>query len=318
MNKKTHIIPFFLILLTVFVVAYKNSNVKGFRRFLISLKLAVILTFSLVSPADAKDNGFLTGADGFTPPLSRPAPNNYGYFGSKTTSSSSGAPKKGPNGSPSANSNVDAKPKFAHQINLQSRIPTPKKRKKQSVQINMDRKYAEFQESMHPNTECSRERFEELCRNLETGKIDKKSIEEAKTALRAEAEGIVENVARPSKNREKRMRSDFVVSGPPPYTHLETKKPIDFKTLEDKGIDITGFPSLDVVAANMGRDIPTQKEGFCGMLGGPVNPENVLHLVDFENIPADKIQSMQDYILINAENRCGTSDGIKFLNVKDL
>ena len=103
----------------------------------------------------------------------------------------------------SANSNVGAKPKFPHQINPQSRIPTPKnkkKRKKQSVQINMDKEYAEFQESMHPNTECSRERFEELCRNSETGKTDKKSIEEAKTALRAEAEGIVDNVARPSKN----------------------------------------------------------------------------------------------------------------------
>lgn len=181
----------------------------------------------------------------------------------------------------------------------------------------MDKEYAEFQQSMHPNTECSRERFEELCRNSETGKIDKKSIEEAKTALRAEAEGIVDNVARPSKNRDKRMRSDFLVSGPPPYTHLEVKKPIDFKTLEAKGIDITGFPSLDVVAANMGRDIPKQKSGFCGMLGGPGNPENVLHIVDFENIPAAQIQSMQDYILINAENVGGSSDGIKFLNVKD-
>ena len=136
--------------------------------------------------------------------------------------------------------------------------------------------------------------------------------------MRAEAEGIVENGARPSKNRDKRMRSDFVVSGPPPYTHIEVKKPIDFKTLEAKGIDITGFPSLDVVAAKMGRYIPRQKSGFCAMLGGPVNPENVLHIVDFENIPVDKIQSMQDYILINAENRCGTSDGIKFLNEKDF
>lgn len=93
MNKKTHLISGFLILITVFLVAYKNSNVKGFRRFLVALKLAVILTFNLLSPADAKDNGFLPVADGFTPPLSRPVPNNHGYFGSKTTSSS-GAPKK--------------------------------------------------------------------------------------------------------------------------------------------------------------------------------------------------------------------------------
>jgi len=70
MNRKTHIISFFIILIGVFVVAYKNSNVKGFRRFLISFKLAVILKFSLLSPADAKDNVFLTGAEGFTPSIS--------------------------------------------------------------------------------------------------------------------------------------------------------------------------------------------------------------------------------------------------------
>lgn len=54
------------------------------------------------------------------------------------------------------------------------------------------------------------------------------------------------------------------------------------------------------------------------MLGGPASPENVLHIVDFINIPANKIQDMQDYVMMNAENRCGNSDGIKFLNGKDL
>jgi hypothetical protein len=39
----------------------------------------------------------------------------------------------------------------------------------------------------------------------------------------------------------------------------------------------------------------------------------MLHIVDFENIPV-----MQDSILMNAENRCGTSDGITFFNGKDL
>lgn len=67
---------------------------------MILLKLGVIITFSLVSPADAKDNGFLLGADAWSnrPPISRPLRRNYGLFDSKTTSSS-GAPKKDPNGS---------------------------------------------------------------------------------------------------------------------------------------------------------------------------------------------------------------------------
>lgn len=75
-----------------------DSDIKGLKRFVLSVKLALIITFGLSSPTHAKDSGFLPGADGFTPPLSRPAPNTQGYFGSKTTSSSGGAPKKDPNG----------------------------------------------------------------------------------------------------------------------------------------------------------------------------------------------------------------------------
>jgi hypothetical protein len=62
MTKKSYTITFFLILIAIFVVVYKNSDVKGFRRFLISFQLAVILTFGLLAPADAKDTGFLPGA----------------------------------------------------------------------------------------------------------------------------------------------------------------------------------------------------------------------------------------------------------------
>jgi len=71
MNKKIYTI---IILLTIFVVLYKNSDVKGFRRF------------TMLSPVNAKDNGFLLGAEAFTPPISRSAPKNSGYFGRKTTS----------------------------------------------------------------------------------------------------------------------------------------------------------------------------------------------------------------------------------------
>lgn len=119
-NKKIYTI---IIFMTIFVVLYKNLNVKGFRRFLIAFKLAVIITLTVTPFANAKHNGFLPRAEGFTFPISRAVPNNSGYFVSKT-SSSSGSPKKSPNSYPSANSNVDAKPKLPHQINLQSQIPT--------------------------------------------------------------------------------------------------------------------------------------------------------------------------------------------------
>lgn len=91
---------FLVMFLGVFWFIYRSidSDIKGLKRFVLSVKLALIIIFSLSSPVDAKDSGFLPGADGFAPPPSRPAPSNSGYFGSKTTSSSSGAPKKDPNG----------------------------------------------------------------------------------------------------------------------------------------------------------------------------------------------------------------------------
>jgi hypothetical protein len=76
---------------------YKSSNLKGLRRFVVSFKIALIPIFGSLLPAGAKDSGFLPGTEAFTPPPSKPAPNNQGHFGSKTTSSSSGAPKKDPN-----------------------------------------------------------------------------------------------------------------------------------------------------------------------------------------------------------------------------
>ena len=215
-KKNISIVLFFTIFVGIFWFIYRSKDFdhKGFKRFIISIKIALVMALSLLSPAHAKDGGFLPGTEGFTPPISRPAPNNHRYFSSKTGTGNSGAPKKGPSSSSSSNSKFTPKPKIAHQIKTESYISTPKKKKKKSVKINMDAEYTKFQESMHPNTKCSRERFEDLCKNPETGRINEKSIEEAKTALQAEAEEIVYNVARPSKNSDKNMRSDFVVSGP--------------------------------------------------------------------------------------------------------
>jgi hypothetical protein len=81
-----------------FLSAYKYSDLKGFKRLVVAFKIAIFLMVISLSPANAKDSGFLAGAEGFTPPpppLSRLAPNNPGYFGSKTASSS-GEPKKSP------------------------------------------------------------------------------------------------------------------------------------------------------------------------------------------------------------------------------
>jgi hypothetical protein len=113
-----------------FVFRSIDSDKKGLKRFVLSVRIALSITFCLLSPAYAKDSVFLPGVDGFTPPLSRPAPNNKGYFGSKTTNSS-GAPKKDPNGNgtshnPAMKKDSQSTPTSHHDLSA-----TSKKRNKQ-------------------------------------------------------------------------------------------------------------------------------------------------------------------------------------------
>ena len=131
-NKKT--LGLFLVMFLGafwFISRSVDSDIKGLKRFVLLVKLALIITFGLSSPTDAKDSGFLPGADGFTPPPSRSAPNNQGYFGSKTTSSSSGVPKKDPNGNgtsqnPAMKKDSQATPTSHHDLSA-----TSKKKNKQ-------------------------------------------------------------------------------------------------------------------------------------------------------------------------------------------
>lgn len=118
---------------------------------------------------------------------------------------------------------------------------------------------------------------------------------------------MIQNVARP-KNRA--IDLDFKIDGPALYTHVDLKSPINFKMLETEGIDMSHFPSLDIVAYNIGLDIPKQKQDFCGLPEGPFSPENVLHIVNFEKIPYAQKAKLKENLIEGA----GGSDGIQFLN----
>lgn len=136
-NKKT--LGLFLVMFLGafwFISRSIDSDIKGLKRFVLSVKLALIITFGLSSPTDAKDSGFLPGADGFTPPLSRPAPNNQGYFGSKTTSSS-GAPKKDPNGNGTSHHDLSATSK---KKNKQCSLKDEQKRKSRQAEKELKNK----------------------------------------------------------------------------------------------------------------------------------------------------------------------------------
>jgi len=107
-----------------FWLAYKYSDLKGLKRFVLSVQIAGLLTLaSFGSTATAKDTGFLPGAEGFPPPLARPAPSSHGHFGSKTASSNSGSPKKGPgSGSTSSSCRNPGQKKQCDLIEIESKI----------------------------------------------------------------------------------------------------------------------------------------------------------------------------------------------------
>ena len=88
--------------------AYKSSDRKGLKRFLVSVKIAGLLTFaSFGSTATAKDTGFLPGSDAFTsqPSIVRPTTHSRS-FGTETATGAAGSPKPGSgSGSSSSGSN---------------------------------------------------------------------------------------------------------------------------------------------------------------------------------------------------------------------
>ena len=246
--------------------------------------------------------------EGFTPKLLQGDPNIPNMVKPANQKPGVGAnkqPRQGPSLGPRPK---EPSPRIASKV-----VNRSSKRFKTEIKFDMDKEYREFQKAMDPRTQCSRERFEQLCTNPQTGKVDEKSIIETKSVLRAEAQGMVQKAVRP-KNIE--VDLDFKISGPDPYTHVDIKTPIDFATLEAKGIDITGFPSLDQVAYKMGRDIPDQKVRFCKGVKGSDSPDSVLHIVNFENCPPDQIESMRDQVLKGTKEVSGSVDGIQFLNDK--
>lgn len=75
MNRTKNTVLCGILFVFVFIYVGKNSNLRGTRRYFISLKIAWILMFGWLDPANAKDNPIIPGAHGFKPPISRRNPN---------------------------------------------------------------------------------------------------------------------------------------------------------------------------------------------------------------------------------------------------
>jgi len=159
----------------------------------------------------------------------------------------------------------------------------------------------------------SEDRFLELSTNPQTGKFDQKSIFETEGGLELEAKGIIKNLRRPENPK---VDLDFVAErvGSGETIFLDQKGMIDFGSLSDKGIDISGFPSYESVAFNMGKDSVKQKENFIGIDQGPASMAEVVHFYNFENIRNRNEIPLLMQAVLNGAEQAGYMDGIIFLN----
>jgi len=154
------------------------------------------------------------------------------------------------------------------------------------------------------------ERFKELAKDPKATieVFHKTTVDEARTAIHAEIEGLVDNVQRIEQPICKSVDLDFKVAGPAPYTHMDVKHPVGSEILRKQNKII----NIKTVAYDMGKNIIAQKERFCKFEQGPESSENVLHLIDLPYVPSQEKEIVKEYCLKGA----GSSEGIQFLNDK--
>ena len=193
------------------------------------------------------------------------------------------------------------------------------KKKKNSRQVSKKRVIQAYQDFMSKmkkkgyEVNIFEDRFLELSTNPQTGKFDEKSIFETEGGLELEANGTVKNLRRPDNPK---VDLDFVAErvGSEETIFIDHKGMIDFGSLSDKGVDISGFPSHESVAFNMGKDSVDQKRKFIGMDQGPASMEEVVHLYDFRNIRNRTEIPLLTQAVLNGAEQAGYMDGIIFLN----
>lgn len=97
-------------------------------------------------------------------------------------------------------------------------------------------------------------------------------------------------------------------------SNVDHKGMIDFASLEEKEIDISGFPSHATVTHNMGHSSPDQKKRFVCLPQGLKSLNDGLHLYNFDNIrnPIEKPALVE--AVSNGAEDAGCTEGIAFIN----
>lgn len=159
-------------------------------------------------------------------------------------------------------------------------------------------------------TQYDQQRFQQLAKDPNAKKevFHKKTVDEARTAIHAETEGLVDNAQRMEKPICKSVDLDFKVDGPAPYTHMDAKHPVGSEILAKQNSPDT----LQKRAEDTGKSIVKQKDRFCGLEQGPESSENFLHIVDLAYVPSHEKEIVKEYLIKGA----GSSEGIRFLNDK--
>jgi len=156
----------------------------------------------------------------------------------------------------------------------------------------MDDQYRQFMRTKNPNTNCSRKRFEELCRDPKTGNIDFSSIDEGLGILEAEGRGFVKNASRPNKSV---IDADYEIEGPGPSDLADLKTPINWGK---------GNENLESASIRMGEKIVQQR------LRMQSYGKNPLHIVDLRKLnPSEKPIYIQNVI-----NTIGNPKDLVFIN----
>jgi hypothetical protein len=131
-----------------------------------------------------------------------------------------------------------------------------------------------------------KQRTKDLSKDPQTGKENRKSIDEAEAIVQAEQEGLVQKAERPDLSKGD-PNLDFKVKGPPPYKWADVKTPVN------RG-------NLTTQAEGIGEKIVLQKAGA----------GDVLHVIDLKNIPIAEKASFK----ANVIKAAGSPNGIVFIN----
>lgn len=162
-------------------------------------------------------------------------------------------------------------------------------------------------------THISEDRFLELCINPQTNCFDEKSLFETTGDLQFELSGQIKNLRRPNNPA---VDLDFVAewTSSDKTIYIDLKRMIDFQSLANKGINISGFPSHESVAFNMGKESINQKDMFVGLNKGPTSREDVLHLFNFEAIQNRAEVPVLVQAVLNGAEQQGYTNNLMFLN----